>query len=138
MKPMQILHAGLLSLCLSASMAFAQQLPQRNADQAVNSPDVRERSSLAPGDNLLFNGWGVTPAGEHLRITGDLPLKMIVSPDGKYLVSVSGGYTAEGITITSIADRHVTQSLKLPKTFNGLAFTNDGTHLLVSGGEGTG
>ena len=138
MKSMQILHAGLLSLCLSASTTIAQQLPQRSADQDVKSPDLRERAGLVPGDNLLFNGWGVTPAGEHLRITGDLPLKMIVSPDGKYLVSVSGGYTAEGITITSIADRHVTQNLTLPKAFNGLAFTNDGKHLLVSGGEGSG
>jgi YVTN family beta-propeller protein len=120
-----------------ALRASAQQLPLRTADADVNSAAVRERPGLAPGDNLLFNGWGVTPAGQHVKIS-DLPLKMIVSPDGKFLVSVSGGYTAEGVTILSIADRSVSQFVPLPKAFNGLAFTNDGKHLLVSGGEGNG
>src|SRR3569833_2804823 len=35
-----------------------------------------------PKGNLLFNGWGLTPAGTHAEVS-DLPLKMIIAPGGK-------------------------------------------------------
>jgi hypothetical protein len=37
----------------------------------------------------------MTPAGEHVTIS-DMPLKLIVSPDGKFLLAVSGGYNNTG------------------------------------------
>src|SRR5205807_8592877 len=80
------LTVGFLACCIAAA-AGGQELPRRDAGQDVKSSDVRQRVGLTPGDNLLFNGWGITPAGKHVQIS-DLPLKMITSPDGKYLASV--------------------------------------------------
>ena len=61
----------------------------------------------------LWNGWGMTPAGQHVPISGDLALKMIVSPDHKRLVAVTGGYTNQGLTLLDIESRKVTQYLPM-------------------------
>src|SRR5271157_5345544 len=70
-------------------------------------------SSVASGQSgtQLFNGWTITPAGtmiplDHLEVvvqdpefhkpaggmSSDLPLKMIISPDGKVLLAACAGY----------------------------------------------
>src|SRR5438270_7475614 len=87
-----------------------------------------------PGDNLLFNGWAVTPAGEHVK-TSDLALKMIVAPDHKRLVAVSGGYNDQGLTLIDVATKRVTQHLPMEEAWNGLAFTSDGRRILVPAGD---
>jgi len=77
---------SITSLCLTALLvtdccsAPAQSAPTRKAMEDVNSPEVRERPGLHPNANLLFNGWGVTPAGQHIPIS-DMALKMVVAPD---------------------------------------------------------
>ena len=43
------------------------------------------------GVTLLPNGWRIAPAGRHLSI-GDLPLAMVLSPDGHSLVVTNNGY----------------------------------------------
>jgi YVTN family beta-propeller protein len=109
------------ALALSAPAARGQSVPAKNL----------------PGDNLLFNGWAVTPAGEHVR-TSDLALKMVVAPDRKRLVAVSGGYNDQGLTLIDVAGKRVTQFLPMAEAWNGLAFTSDGRRILVSAGdEGT-
>ncbi|HEY8667782.1 MAG TPA: SMP-30/gluconolactonase/LRE family protein, partial [Tepidisphaeraceae bacterium] len=83
---------------------------------------------------LLFNGWGVTPAGDHAKIS-DMPLKMLLSKDGKTLITVSGGYSKEGLTLLDVETRKVTQFLPIQSAFNGLGLTPDGAHILVTGGD---
>ena len=92
-----------------------------------------KRPGLRPNENLLFNGWGITPAGEHVTVS-DMPLKLIVSPDGKFLLAVSGGYNNTGLTILNTAEKRVVQFVPLKQSWNGLAFSKDGKRLLVSGG----
>src|SRR3954471_8013281 len=108
--------------------------PTRGADEDVKSTEVRQRAGMVPGKNLLASGWGVTPAGEHVRIS-DLPLKMIVSPDKRMLVTVSGGFNDTGITLLDIKTRKVAQFLPLKECWNGLAFSRDGKRIFVSGGD---
>src|SRR4051794_18645558 len=86
---------ALLTLLLTVSVARAQQA-------AVQ----------LPSNNLLANGWGVTPAGDHVS-TSDLILKMIFSPDRKRLVAVSGGYNKEGLTLIDPSTKRVTQHLPM-------------------------
>ena len=69
-----------------AQLPAALPPPTRAAHEPVGSAAVRERAGLLPSENLLFNGWGVTPAGAHVRVS-DMALKMIVSPDKKMLVA---------------------------------------------------
>ncbi|WP_414661920.1 SMP-30/gluconolactonase/LRE family protein [Horticoccus sp. 23ND18S-11] len=130
---------AVLSFSLALPLAFAQRasresLPTRGPDEDVKSAAVRERAGLAPGRHLLHTGWGVTPAGEHVRIS-DMPLKMIVSPDKSRLVTVSGGFNDTGVTLLDLKTRQVTQFLPLKECWNGLAFSRDGKRLFVSGGD---
>jgi YVTN family beta-propeller protein len=122
---------GLLS-CLPA---MAQQSsPVRGANQDVKSPEIRQAQGLKPSENLLFNGWGITPAGQHVRIS-DLPLKMVVSPDKKMLVAASAGYNNPGLSLLDISSRKVAQFFPLERIWNGLAFSRDGRRIFVSGGD---
>src|SRR5262245_32270844 len=43
----------------------------------------------ATTSTTLFNGWRISPAGTHAKIES-MPLKMLFSPDGKYLAAVCG------------------------------------------------
>lgn len=107
----------------------------RAPHEDVNDPAVRERRGLLPGPNLLFNGWGVTPAGRHVPVPSDMVMKMVVSPDGERLVLVGGSFKETGVTVLDIATRQVTQFLPLRRCWNGLAFSRDGKRLFVSGGD---
>jgi YVTN family beta-propeller protein len=108
--------------------------PVRQPDEDVNSPEVRTRAGLRPDEHLLFNGWGVTPAGEQVSTT-DLALKLVVAPDGKRLFAVHGGFNQHGVTVFDIATKKETQFLPLKKSWNGLAFSRDGKQFFVSGGD---
>src|SRR5258708_6821650 len=128
-----ILLAGMLLVTLFP--AFAQSpAPIRPAGLDVNDARLRTTAGLAPNTNLLFNGWGVTPAGEHVRIS-DLPLKMLVAPDKKRLFAVSGGFNDTGLSVLDIATRKRTQFIPLPEVWNGLAFSPDGGRVYVGGGD---
>lgn len=100
----------------------------------VNSAEVRRKPGLNPGEHLLFNGWGLTPAGQHIPVT-DLALKMVVAPDKRALVAVHGGFNQHGVTLADISTRKEAQFLPLGKAWNGLAFSTDGKRFFVSGGD---
>jgi len=119
-------------LCNRGLTASAQQV--RQPGEGVNSSALRARPGLIPNTNLLFNGWGMTPAGEHVPTT-DLALKLVVPPDGQRLVAVHGGFNRHGVTLIDIATRKETQFIPLPKTWNGLVFSSDGKKFFVSGGD---
>jgi len=123
-----------LALAAAARMIAADVQPIRQPGEEVNGPEVRLRPGLKPNQNLLFNGWGVTPAGEQVPVS-DLALKLVVSPDKKRLVGVHGGFTRHGVTLIDIANRKEAQFLPLAETWNGLAFSGDGKQFFVSGGD---
>ena len=106
----------------------------RQGDEDVRSPSLRARPGLMPKGSLLFNGWGVTPAGEP-RAISDLPLKFVFSPDKKMLLAASAGFNDPGLTLFDLTSRRVTQFLPLPKVWNGLAFSKDGRRIFVAGGD---
>ncbi|HEY2588292.1 MAG TPA: bifunctional YncE family protein/alkaline phosphatase family protein [Tepidisphaeraceae bacterium] len=123
-----------LSLVLGWT-ARAEEARTRGPGEDVKAPELRERSGLLPGDNLLFNGWGVTPAGQHVGIRSDLALKMIVAPDGKRLIAVTGGYNDHGLSVIDLATRKLTQHLPMTEAWNGLAFSTDGQRIFVTTGD---
>jgi YVTN family beta-propeller protein len=106
----------------------------REPGEDVNSAAVREKPGLKPDAHILFNGWGMTPAGEQVRVS-DMALKMVVSPDKKMLVAVSGGFNKTGLTLIHMKTRQVAQFLPLRECWNGLAFSKDGRRIFVSGGD---
>jgi YVTN family beta-propeller protein len=130
-------HRILLTLIAVLSFAVFQAGAadrSRRPEEDVNSPAVRQRAGLQPDSNLLFNGWGMTPAGEHVPVS-DLALKMVVSPDRKRLVITHGGFGKHGVTLLDPVTRTESQFIALPQTWNGLAFSRDGKRFFVSGGD---
>jgi YVTN family beta-propeller protein len=124
--------AILLIVCVF-SPASAQRV-ERKAGDDVKNREWREKPGIAPSANLLFNGWGLTPAGEHV-VMSDMALKLVMAPDQKALVAVSGGFSNPGLSLFDPKEKKLTQFLPLPESWNGLAFSLDGRRIFVSGGD---
>src|SRR5579884_2333582 len=137
MKKLVLLRRVIPALAMLSVLAFAAHgsgFPVRQADEDVNSPAVRERAGLRPNTNLLFNGWGVTPAGNHVLVS-DLALKMIVAPDQQHVIATHGGFNDEGVSVLDLATQKRTQFIPLDEAWNGIAFNKDGQRFYVSGGQ---
>ena len=111
----------------------ADNNPVRQPSEDVDSPELRRKAGLQPNENLLFNGWGVAPAGDQVPVS-DMALKLVVAPDKRRLVAVSGGFSNHGVTLLDMANRKVAQFLSLTQSWNGLAFSKEGSRFFVSGG----
>lgn len=115
---------------------------------AVESIDTPKPAT----DKLLFNGWGMTPTGTIVPLNNlaklvpgntapdapmvsDMPLRLILSPDGKSILAACGGYNRTGLAVLSLADKKVAKFFPLPEVFNGLAFSLDGKRVFVSSGD---
>lgn len=95
---------------------------------------ARRVDFVKPGPSLLFNGWGISPAGEQIPV-GDMPVKIVFSPDRRQLVTSTIGFSGVHLTTIDAATRKVIQSLDLDRIWNGLAFSPDGKTLYVAGGN---
>jgi YVTN family beta-propeller protein len=127
--------AALAGVCaIGVAGSAASELPTRQPGEEVNSAAVRERQGLKPNTNLLFNGWGVTPAGKQVLVS-DLALKLVVAPDHKRVIATHGGFNDEGITILDLESQKETQFFPLEEAWNGIAFSRDGKRFYVSGGD---
>jgi YVTN family beta-propeller protein len=113
--------------------AQAQRPGVRLASEPVDAPELRDSPGLKPGEALLFNGWGITPAGSHVPTT-DMPLKIALSPDGRTMALCHGGFNEEGLTLIDVASRRVMQFIPMKSAWNGVAFSADGGAIFVSGG----
>ena len=135
MKNLRVCQVALLSAlsaCLWAEPKVG--LATRQPGEDVDSAAVRSRPGLAPSAQLLFNGWGVSPAGSHVSC-GDMGLKMIVAPDEKAVLTVCAGYNKQGVNVIRLDGKHEATFLPLKESFNGLVFSPDGTKFYVSGGD---
>src|ERR1700740_3632012 len=54
--------------------------------------DVERPGNVSKGVVLLPNGWRLASAGKHLPLD-DLPMNMLESPDGNYLIVTNNGYS---------------------------------------------
>lgn len=129
-----LLFTALGLLDAGAFVSADNSASTRQPEEDVNSVAVRQRPHLAPDANLLFNGLGLSPAGEPVRIS-DMPLKMVIAPDGKAVITVCAGYNEAGVNIVSLNGEHKRQFISLREVFNGIAFTGDGKKFYVSGGD---
>src|SRR5579864_9210788 len=130
MRKLSLLLWCLISLLVLSGAMASETASTRQPGEDVNSAALRQRPHLAPDANLLFNGWGLSPAGEPVRIS-DMPLKMVIAPDGKAVVAVCAGYNEAGVNVVSLAGGHERQFISLKEAFNGLAFSPDGKKFYV-------
>jgi YVTN family beta-propeller protein len=80
----------------------------------------------------LPNGWRIAPVGRHSQI-GDLPLNMVWSPDGRYLIITNNGWSKPTLTVFDTTNFYITQRVPLEHAWLGLAWHPDGTRLFSSG-----
>ena len=82
----------------------------------------------------LPTGVKLDPAGEAVDL-GSLPLNLALAPSGDKAVVVLSGWREQGIQIVDLKTHQVTQTLLQDGAFYGAAFSPDGAHLYVSGGN---
>lgn len=107
----------------------------------VDTPRISPR--LLPGlkDDgkvLLPNQWSLKPSGKQMLI-GDLPLNMVFSPDGKFLVITHGGYGPNEIVVVRVSENggedKIISRVELDNLWYGIAFSSDGKRFFASGGK---
>ena len=87
--------------------------------------------NLGKGVTLLPNGWKIAPAGKHLSV-GDLPLALVESPDGNYLVITNNGYAKPTLTVVDLKHGYVSSKTTLEHAWLGLAWHPDNRRLFSS------
>jgi hypothetical protein len=73
------------------------------------------------GRTTLPNGWRITPFGRHIKLPGDLPMKMIVMADGKLLVNTAGWHDHD-VNMIDMKTEKIEQSLDVGKNWERMSF----------------
>src|SRR5205809_4709072 len=110
--------AGVVLFVVSAAVVSVAQ-------RAAPPPDLP--GALGGGVTLLPNGWRIAPAGRHFSI-GDLPLNMVLTPDGHSLIVSNDGYAKPTLRVFDL-DRQRVAVVDQDDAWLGLAWSRDGTKL---------
>ena len=90
--------------------------------------------SAGAGVITLRNGWKLTPAGRLVRLSGDMPLKIVTSGDNRRAFIVTGGYHDQGLEVIDLGEAKVGQRINLGKAWAGMALDEPAGALFVAGG----
>jgi DNA-binding beta-propeller fold protein YncE len=119
MKPRTALLLFVLAL---AFLSSSQQVP-------------REQVGVLPDGGFLLNsGWRVKPAGTQIPLD-TLPMSSALSPDGRFLVVLNGGYRPPSLSVLDTKDGHEIGHTQVGDAWLGLAFSSNGRTLWVGGGS---
>src|SRR5437764_15327729 len=91
-------------------------------------------ATAAQSTQPLATGVRPDPPGDAIDL-GSMPIGMALAPDGRYLAVVLSGFREQGLQVVDLKTRKVTQTVKQDAAFYGVAFSPDGAHLYVSGGN---
>src|SRR5215471_6130087 len=97
--------------------------------RANRRPNVKDST----GAITLPNGWRITPAGKHVKLPGDLPMKMQVLDGSKFLV-LTAGYHDHSLSVIDARTQEVTSTLDVVKSWDGMAFDPASGTVYLSGG----
>src|ERR1041385_6683664 len=118
-------RAGLgLLLGFCALACLCRPLPT-HAQRADDSPRAQ---------GLLPTGVRLDTAGRSFDV-GNMPLSMVLSPEGDRIIVLLCGWREQGLQVVERATGRVTQTIKQPAAFLGLAFAPDGQTLYASGAD---
>ena len=101
----------------------------------LSQPAPREQVGPVPGGGYLLNsGWRIRPAGTQVPLD-TLPMATALSPDGRHLLVLNGGYKPPSISVLEVASARETSRVKVPDGWLGLAFSPKGDRVYVGGGS---
>src|SRR5216117_2348789 len=113
---------GASRVCLLAAIAGIPRVASGQALSDVKTrPAAIERPGVERGATLLPNGWRIAPAGRHMNV-GDLPLAMVESADGRYLIVSNNGYVRPSLTVVDLKNFLVKSRAPLDNAWLGLAW----------------
>lgn len=118
---------ALLALVTAAACRRAPSPAEQQQQQQGDSVVSRTLDRLPTGARL-------DPAGSVFDV-GSMPLAMAVAPDSAHVVLSLGGWREQGVQVVNRRTGRVTQTLRQPAAFLGLAFAPDGRTLYASGGN---
>ena len=113
---------GVIFLASFALVLAASRIPHR-------LPDVTDST----GAVTLPNGWRITPAGKHIKLPGDLPMKMAVAGESQLLV-LTAGYHDHSLDVIDVKTRELAATLDVVKAWDGMAFDPASGIAYLSGG----
>ena len=100
-----------------------------------SQPAPREQVGPLPGGGFLLNsGWRLDPVGRQVALD-TLPMSTAVSPDGKYLLVLNGGYKPPTVSVIETSSGRVTGSVPVADGWLGLAISPKGDMVYVGGGS---
>src|SRR5580765_1505265 len=100
-----------------------------------SQPAPREQVGPLPGGAFLLNsGWRLDPVGRQVALD-TLPMSTALSPDGKYLLVLNGGYRPPSVSVIETASGRVTGSVPVADGWLGLAISPKGDTVYVGGGS---
>src|SRR5215468_2468963 len=122
MKPMQFASRIALATAfvLIAALLSSQPAPREEVGPLPNSA------------YLLNSGWRLDPVGRQIPLD-TLPMSTALSPDGKYLLVLNGGYRPPSISVIEIASARVVSNTPVADGWLGLVFAPK-SDLLYAGG----
>jgi YVTN family beta-propeller protein len=114
-----------LSLILAAGIAIAATI-----ERSIRMPNVKDST----GAVTLPNGWRITPAGKHIKLPGDLPMKIAATGDGARFFVLTAGYHDHSLNVIDPRTQEITASLDVVKSWDGMAFDPASGIVYLSGG----
>ena len=122
---MKRIGSFLLTTCLFATsqLTFGQ-----------NNTQSKIIASLENNKVGLPNGWTLTPVGKQIEL-GDLPLNLVISHNKKFAAVSNNGQSTQTIDLIDLALQRKIDSIQIPKSWYGLAFSSDDNTLYASGGH---
>jgi YVTN family beta-propeller protein len=111
-----------VALLLAAAILCSQSTP-------------REQVGPLPGGGFLLNsGWRLEPVGKQIPLD-TFPMSTALSPDGRYLLVLNGGYNPPTISVLEAATGREMNRVHLADGWLGLTFSPKGDRVYVGGGS---
>ena len=99
-----------------------------------SQPAPRERVGPWPGGGFLLNsGWRIQPAGQQVPLD-TFPMSAALTPDGRYLLVLNGGYNPPSISVLDARATRETDRVPVADGWLGLAISSQGDRVWVGGG----
>jgi YVTN family beta-propeller protein len=92
---------------------------------------------LPGGRFLLSSGYVLAPAGRQIPLD-TLPMSSALSPDGRYLAILNGGYNPPSIAVLATDGEREVSRTPVEDAWLGLTFSKDGKFLYTGGGSRAG
>jgi len=96
-----------------------------------SQPTPPERVGPLPGGGfLLSSGWRLEPVGAQIPLS-TFPMGSALSPDGKYMFVVNGGYRPPSVSVIDTASGKVIQTERVADGWLGITVSPKGDRVYV-------